>query len=172
MKKRVYIGLLIIALVAFSSMAWAGDGLPRAGGYDITTAGSEPIVNVSGGSVEVKVPTPASQGVSNSRFKVARSVAWTDGNAWHLIAEEGDYTVPTTVVDKDYLKASLGLPDIGNGWFWVRIWGVGSGSNPWLWINPNRFMRPDKNGKPGYEFLVNVKTGETRPVPSSLETRQ
>lgn len=163
--KKFFMAVMAVILMGFGGQAFAE--FPASGKYIVADGvGTElaiSSVNENGATVEIPVfhSQVEKEGVNPKDFTIYGSISYWNGNTWVLIPQEKDeqYAMDTTVVGNT-LKANVVFPDAKDSdYMWVRFWG--SNGSDWLWIGQgSKFMRLDKNGKPGYEVLFNRKTGE------------
>lgn len=151
--------------------------IPATGEYTVeetTVKGVFEVVEVQRDKVTIKVPMPDSATVNLADIAVFASVGWTDGQSWKIVSSD-DYSRFVSKMEmtgEGSEKVSVELPNKGNGWFWLRIWGQNKADKNWLWIKQGPYVRLDTAGNPGYEAIVNNRTGESRPVPKEYNNRQ
>lgn len=129
--------------------------------------------------VTFQVPILESQlikeGLNNPDWQIFASYAWIQGSIWNLVAQE-NYALDSKTIERNgqkYVQATKSFPDLGIGWFWVRVWGRDLNSGNWLWINQrSQFCRNDTQDNPGYEFLINPGAGKVIHVPCVYQTRR
>ena len=74
-----------------------------------------------------------------------------------------DYRVDTDKKSFPKLYGRIRLPEKGD-WFIIRTWvRMDTGRRMMVWPK-DPYAREDKSGKYGYEFVVNIVTGENHPV--------
>ncbi len=88
-------------------------------------------------------------------------------SAWVFSTCE-DYQVGTKNLGMKLSGYMYFPPDSKTEWVSLRTWAIctpkGSASTPIPIRKEDQYYREDVSGKPGYEFIVNLKTGEYHPV--------
>lgn len=166
----IMIGVAIAALIAWSHSESAG--LPASGDFTVVgnNDGDASFEVGEGGLVVVKMPILGDQKNLPKDWTAACSYAVNKDGQWILLAEDA-YELPTTI-DGNLVVGGGKIETSGVEWVWPRCWGHDKGGKNWLWINQvGKHTRPDKNGNPGYEAIINIKTGEVSTVPASYMTR-
>jgi hypothetical protein len=172
MKKLVF--FFVMAVFAVGT-AWAGppengelassEAELQAPSFEVSFAGSK--------TVKFLFPIRADQTdlAESPDIQVYASYAYSKNGRW-VLAEQDSFAMDTDQSTEGQAPAYIGFPDQGTGWFWVRTWAKDKESGNWIWVNEGSdYCRDDREGRPGYEFLVNFQTGEIMPVPESYETR-
>ncbi|MFH1367314.1 MAG: hypothetical protein ABIH38_05030 [Patescibacteria group bacterium] len=152
--------------------------IPITGEYTVEESivrGKFEIIQVKGEMVTIKIPMPDPAAVKLDDIVIFVSVAWTDGQSWKIVSSD-DYSRFVSlleIADDGAREIRLQIPNKGNGWFWLRIWGRNKTDQSWLWIKKeDPYIRLDTGGNPGYEVIVNNCTGESKPVPKEYNNRQ
>lgn len=165
MYKRILI-MIAIAIFAIAGIAVAGE-LPD-NGQLANKADGEIQITVAGGKVTIAVPVLSDQIPLNTKWHLHESHATTDGNTPWPLDTAKDYSLYNTERNLNILTAAVDLPN--TNFVWYRVWG--SDNKNWLYINPgSKYHRLDKKGKPGYEFVVDTRTGEVLTVSANYDVR-
>lgn len=81
-----------------------------------------------------------------------------------VLMDGNDYRVETNSRFFPRIYGYVRLPEKGD-WFLIRVWvKMVSGRKLFVWPG-DLYAGDNKSKKPGYEFVINVKTGEKHPVP-------
>jgi len=176
--KKIIAAVLFLAAVSFFGTAQASN-FPASGKYTVPGGfnGTFKVVKVdkTDQTVTVELPTIAQQlekeGITNPSWEANTSYCWHNGTSWILVAE-GSYALPTTVTkDGNLLVTTKPLKQGHLGWY--RFWGQDTKSGKWLWIDQgDSHNRNDAQGNPGYEVMVDYKTGLAEVVPNKYDTRK
>lgn len=103
-----------------------------------------------------------------SRYQVYAAYYIYADSAWVFSTRE-DYRVGTKNMGMKLSGYIYFPPERKTEWVSLRIWAIctpdSSAPTPIPIRKEDQYYREDVSGKPGYEFVVNMRTGEYHPVP-------
>lgn len=152
---------------------------------DLNSSSYSSVVNTATGTITFKVKILPSQvakeGLDPGQGgKLFLSYFYGQDGDWvYVYPEKQAYALPTQLVKEGnnyYLVANFTPKYVGNGAIHTRMWGRVFGVKPdqpkWLWIDQkNLNNRMSQTGKPGYEELFDMNTGDKRLV-KKLQVRE
>lgn len=189
MKRELFFTVIAGCLLAFGIPGSSLAGPPESGEIaeeSVTATGAPPFeVGVTESNrVEIQFPLRSDQFTTSKEeeslpqdpeVKVFASYAYPkkvseSKTKWVEVGQKS-FTLETGEIQDNQVPAHMSL-QAQRTWYWVRTWAKDVTSGNWVWIDESSpFCRYDDEGNPGYEFLVNLKTGEAEPVPSNYDTR-
>ncbi len=106
-------------------------------------------------------------------YQVYASYAYTKNGKWQM-AKQNNFAMETSKEKNGKLKVIIDLHDFHRDrWTWIRVWAKDLKSENYLWIDQgSKFCRKDKEGRVGYELILNPNTGDIQPVPTHYDTRE